>query len=385
MSVVERYIFRRLLGSFAVAFPALAISIWLSQALRELSLVTDRGQGLTTFLEASVLLIPGLIVIIAPVTMLIVVISTINTLNADSELVSLGAAGASPAVMLKPVFLLALPLALLSASCSLYFNPAAARASASLIEEVNASLLTSLIRPGQFRSLGDDVVIQVRSVHPDGTLEGIFVFDRRAEDETVAYLAGAGAMFENEAGQFLLMQEGVIQRRPLDGTTVSIIQFQSYAFDLSALGSQNPAAGIRPNERDTAYLLDPDPSDPIFQDNPFRYTAELHNRLTIPLYVLALALFPLALLGQVQTARQGRGLITTVAAVGGGAILGAGLYLSGAIETNEAMAIPVYGVPLTVIVLSTAFVWSGRRPPAIGFRRSVGALRRRSRQAGAEP
>ena len=72
-----------------------------------------------------------------------------------------------------------------------------------MVEEVNANVITTIIRPGQFRALGDDVVMQAAAIHPDGTLEGIFVFDRRLVDETVAYIADAGALVENDLGQFL--------------------------------------------------------------------------------------------------------------------------------------------------------------------------------------
>ena len=386
MKVIERYLFRRLFSGFIIAFPALSISIWLSQALRELNLVTDRGQGLLVFLEASVLLIPGLIVIIGPVTMLIVVISTINALNGDSELVSLGASGASPRVMLKPVLALAVPVALLSAASSLYLNPMSAVASSSLIEEVNANVIGSLIRPGQFRTLGDDVVIQVATIHPDGTLEGLFVFDRRERDETIAYIAGAGAMFENDSGRFLLMQNGVIQRRQARSGTVSIIQFASYAFDLTTLASQSTSGGLGPAQRDLAYLLNPDPSDPIYQDNPFRYAAEFHNRATIPLYVLVLALLPLAMLGQVQAARQSRGWITTITANLGAGVMGVWVYLAGALEANPAILSLSYGIPLIGIILPILVILSGRRPRIIGLRgvlRAIG-IGRRNRPAEIE-
>lgn len=386
MNVVQRYLFRRLFAGFLLAFPALSISIWLSQALQKLSLVTDRGQGIPVFLEASALLIPGLIVIIGPVTMLIVVISTINALNSDSELVSLSASGASPSLMLRPVLVLAIPLALLSALCSMVLNPQSARATSSLLEEVNSSLITSVLRSGQFRTLGDNVVIEIDAIHPDGALEGLFVFDGRDRDETVAYVARAGAMITDETGKrFLVMQNGVIQRKPNDGGAVSVIQFNSYAFNLSNLASQAQVSTAQPNQRPVGYLLNPDPSDPVYQANPFRYMAEFHNRLAIPLYVLALALLPLALLGQVQTERQGRGWITTLSAVGGAVVMGAGLYLSGALETNAALLPLVYGVPLGVIGLSVLFVLSGRRPPTISLRgmlRAVGIGRRRRMEAG---
>jgi lipopolysaccharide export system permease protein len=267
----------------------------------------------------------------------------------------------------------ALPVALVAAACSLYLNALAARANASLIAEVNANVITTLIKPGQFQDLGEDVVLQAAAIHADGTLEGIFVFDRRQPDETVAYIANAGAMVENEFGQFLLMQDGVIQRRSTEAASVSTIQFRSYALDLTTLGSQRIADNIRPSERGLGYLIDPDPDDPIHQANPYRYTAELHNRIAMPLYSIALALLPLAMLGGARSVRQENGKVSAIAGITGIVVLVTGISIQGALETRPIVAAVTYGLPIGAIALSLLFIWSGRRLPSFGHRRDMGA------------
>ncbi len=373
MNVLHRYVFRRLLSAFLIAAPALTISIWLTQVLPKLNLVTDRGQSFGIFLEAAALVLPPMIMIIAPATMLIVVITTINWLNADSEFVSIGAGGGAPSILLRPVLALAVPVALVAAACSLYVNPIAAMAGASLVADVNANVIATLIKPGQFQDLGEDVVLQAAAIHADGTLEGIFVFDRRQADETVAYIANAGAMVENEFGQFLLMQDGVIQRRSTQADSVSTIQFRSYALDLTTLGSQAVADSVRPSERGLGYLLDPDPEDPVYQANPYRYTAELHNRITMPLYPIALALLPLAMLGGIRSARQGNGRMSAAAWIVSAAVLVTGISLQGPLEKRPLLAAATYGLPIGVIALSLIFIWSGRHLPSFGRRRDLRA------------
>ncbi len=384
MNLIQRYVFRKLLGAFLVAFPALSITIWATQALRQLSLVTDRGQGFGTFVEASLFLLPGLVLIVGPVTLLIVVIYTFNGLNGDSELVSLNASGASPGVLVKPVLAIALPVAILSMASSLYFNPIAMRGTNLLVAEANADVISALLRPGQFRTLGEDVVIQVKAVHPDGALEDIFVFDRRQPGQTAAYLARAGALVDDGLGKYLLMQDGVIQRKSTGTDAVSVIEFQSYTFDLTLLAARSSLGDLRPNERGLAYLLDPDPNDPIHQANPFRYSAELHNRLTVPFYVFVLALVSAALLGPVRSARLGRVRRTTATAALSGFLLGANLYFGGALENNVALLPLVYGVPFAAIGIPILFLVTGRQlqlPPWLRWRGP--AMRRLRRSIGA--
>jgi lipopolysaccharide export system permease protein len=360
MNLVQSYVFRKLLGAFLIAFPGLAITIWATQALGRLSLVTDRGQGLGVFLQATVLLLPGLVMIVGPATMLIVVVYVINSLSSDSELVSIGSSGRSQGVLLRPLFALAAPILLLSIASSLYFRPIAAQGSQQLVAEVNANAIGNLIRPGQFLTLGDDVVIQVRDVGPGGTLSGIFVFDQRDPAQSVAYIAGAGAIVNRDEGIFLVMQDGVVQRRSTGTDAVSTIEFQSYAFDLSSLGNRADVA-IGPGERSTLYLLQPDPNDPIQRADPFRYRAEFHNRITVPLYVLVLTLVPAAFLSSARSPRQGRGLLTTGTVLLSGLLLGCNLYFGGALESGPWLLGLVYAVPVGGIVLPIVFLATGRR------------------------
>jgi lipopolysaccharide export system permease protein len=380
MNLVQRYIFRKLLGAFLVAFPALSITIWATQALRQLSLVTDRGQGLSVFLEATLLLLPGLVTIIAPVTILLVLVVTLTGLNSDSELISLNASGGSPKLLVKPILALALPVFALSASSSLYFEPLTARESNELLAEVNANVIASLIRPGQFRSVGEDVVMQVKAIQPDGQLQELFVFDRHDETQTVAYLARSAAIVDRPEGRFLLMRDGVIQRKAVDSNAVSVIAFDTYPLDLSNLASAGTPGGIRPGERPLTYLFAPDPSDPLQQANPFVYSAELHKRITVPFYVLVLALVPAVFLGWPRSARQRRVLVTTGTATFSALLLGASLYFGGALEKNPALLLPVYLVPLLGIGLPIFALATGRRPHrpdwlrlSLRRRRAVGA------------
>lgn len=380
MNLVQRYIFRKLLGAFLVAFPALSITIWATQALRQLSLVTDRGQGVGVFLEASLLLVPGLVMIVAPVTMLLVVTMTLNSMNGDSELVSLNASGGSPRMLVKPILALAIPVFCLSAAAALHFHPITARETNRLLSDVNANVIASLIRPGQFRSLGRDVVMQVRSVE-SGQLQEIFVFDRHDPAQTVAYLARTAAVVDRDEGKFLLMQDGIIQRRATDSNAISVIAFDTYPLDLASLANSGAAGGIGPGERPLGYLLSPDPSDPLYQDNPFVFAAELHKRVTEPFYVLVLALVPAAFLGAARSSRQGRVLVTTGTTAFAALLLAANLYFGETLESSPVLLLPVYLVPALGIglpILALATGWRPRRPdwlrrPSRRQQRAVGA------------
>lgn len=111
------------------------------------------------------------------------------------------------------------------------------------------------------------------------------------------YYAADGAIASTPTGDMLLMQNGEVQRRDVSDGTVSIIKFNSYAFDLSQFASAGDDFVIYAKDRPLSYLLNPDPNDPVLQTRPLRYKAELHRRLTQWLYPVVFAMIALAFAG----------------------------------------------------------------------------------------
>ena len=102
MTQIERYIFRIALSAFLACLIGLTGTIWVTQALRELDLITAKGQTLLIFLFVTGLSLPTLVVVIAPMALFIAVIYALNKLNGDSELIVMSAAGMTPRGLLRP-------------------------------------------------------------------------------------------------------------------------------------------------------------------------------------------------------------------------------------------------------------------------------------------
>src|ERR1700709_431705 len=102
MSLIDRYIFRTTLGSFALVLVSLTGLIWITQALRGIDLMPSQGQTIVTFLGITSLVIPTLVLIIAPVALMIAISHTLNKLATDSEVIVMNAAGFSPYRLFRP-------------------------------------------------------------------------------------------------------------------------------------------------------------------------------------------------------------------------------------------------------------------------------------------
>lgn len=371
MQLIEGYIFKRIFSAFILILVSLSTTVWMTQALRAFDLVTGQGQSIGTFFRITVLLLPGLATIVSPIALLIAVIYTFSSLNADSELVVINAAGAPQKTLLKPVIIMGLIVTIFMALMTLYFTPLSLRQWRTLVTDVRADIITTILEEGEFMKVSDGLTFHLRNRAADGTLEGIFVSDDSPTDTTVTYLAENGVILDHAIGTFLIMRDGTIQRRNKSDGAISMIEFSSYAFDLSTFASRTKIPAFKPSERETSYLLNPDPQDRYFQKNPEKFAGELHNRLTAPLYAFIFAILPLAFFSQAESTRNGRGLTITAAVTLAFTVRVLGYYF-GSIEAANTLAIVfLYILPIITALFAALLILGGiqlRVPEKIAMR-----------------
>jgi lipopolysaccharide export system permease protein len=361
MGLIERYIFRRALVAFLATLTVLTGVVWVTQALRQLDLVTAKGQAIGAFLAITGLALPFLVLLIAPFAVVIAAIVTLATLNADSELVVMQASGASRWRTLKPILAIGVAVGVLAAFLTFWAAPAGLKQVREALTQVRIDLVASIIRPGRFIEIDDGLTFHIRDRGADGGISGIVLDDERDPDRSMTYLANGGHIVEALDRTLLVMSNGTIQRRIRKDGSLSIVRFDAYAFDLSNLMPEESAPVYRPSERTIFELLSLDAADSYVQQNRGRFRAELHDRLSQPLYPVAFALLVFLFLGEPRTSRQGRsmailGAITAVVAV---RLLG---FAAGTLAVRfPVAAIGVYGVPLAAIAACLSILLSDRR------------------------
>ena len=107
MLKITYYIFRQLSLTTIFLTAGLTAAIWLTQSLRFVDGVLNKGLPITTFFTLISYLLPDLISIVLPVSLLIAVIYAYNRLIADQELIVMRSAGMSHWQLAKPAILLA--------------------------------------------------------------------------------------------------------------------------------------------------------------------------------------------------------------------------------------------------------------------------------------
>ncbi|MGV3552344.1 LptF/LptG family permease [Rhizobium sp.] len=303
MNLLETYIFGRTFRLFVASLvPVLAI-IWITQVLARINLVTDSGQSIGSFAALATYMLPTLIPIVMPFAVTIAVTQTLQTMNTDSELAVVDAAGARRSVLYKPALVLASILCVVSFSVDNFLEPISRMGMRKTIAATYADLLSSVIEEKAFRKIDDGLYVQISERVQGRVLRGLFVADSRNPQFDMIYYAREGAVDEN--GGTLIMKDGEIHRK-IDGASVSVIHFDSYSFDLSELSASRGQATLRASDRDIFFLANPDPNDQWFKDKPNDFKAELHRRLTDWFFPVTFALISLMIAGAAHSHRERR-------------------------------------------------------------------------------
>jgi lipopolysaccharide export system permease protein len=360
MTLIERYILRIAGNAFLASLVVLTGVIWITQALRELDLLTAKGQTLMVFLIVTGLSLPALVTVIAPVALVIATIYTLNRLNGDSELIVMSAAGMRPRRVLRPFLTLAAVISFMVALSTFYLTPASFQELRELITKVRADFLANVVKEGQFTAVDRDVTFHFRERAGDALL-GIFIQDRRERDKPLVYMAERGRATEANGQSYLVLEKGSIHRQDLAKRDSSIVTFERYAVDLAAFAQEASEVVYKPRERGTMQLLFPNMDDPYVRSQAGRFRGELHDRFSAWLYPFAVVLIAFAALGTPQTTRQGRGAGIAAAIVGVLVLRIAGFAATSAAVRSPAGAAAVYAVPLLGIVLPLLVMAKGAR------------------------
>src|SRR5580765_3726432 len=117
------YVLRQIVGPFLLFTLLLTLVVWMTQALRLLDLVINRGQSALVFAYLTGLMLPSLLVVIVPIAFFGAAIYALNKLNTDSELVVMWSAGISLVQLAIPALMAAAVAMAITYACSLYLMP----------------------------------------------------------------------------------------------------------------------------------------------------------------------------------------------------------------------------------------------------------------------
>lgn len=369
MTGITRYVLRQLTVGMIFVSAALACVLWLTQSLRFVEMIVNKGISVGTFLLLTVMLMPTFLVVIIPISLFAVVLFTYNKLNNDRELVVLRAAGLSHWMLAKPGMILAAVTTLLGLALSLWIIPVTVKDFREMQWGIRNDLTNILLQEGAFTKFGEGVTIYVRARSPEGELLGILVHDKRNPEKPVTLMAERGALVFTPTGPRVLMQNGNRQQLPRGTGQLSLLYFDNYTVDLASATSGDDQVRYRDAREKSVFELMAATEAELGVSEYRRSQVELHQRLTSPLYSLGFTVVALAILLTAGFDRRGQTMTILKAIAAMVVMQAAGLGSNNLATANLAFVPIMYMVALAPIA---GGCWFLIKPPRL--RRRSGAV-----------
>lgn len=357
MGVYSRYVFRQAGGAVVMILATLIVIIWVSVALKDINLMTNEGQTMGIFLYMTVLAMPQIIGVVMPIALLIACIHILNKLSGDSEIIVMAASGAGRWKFAWPLLLLGVITMVLVMFNNAWLQPTAQRELRSYIIKVRTDLIAHVLQPGRFTTPVKNLTFHIRSRTDSGDILGFIMHDARNEDQVMSYMANRSKLIKQGNSAYMIMYDGHIHRLMKNQPNVQIIAFDQYIFDLSRFESgKGKKIHYKTYESYIGELISPPPDNSHYKNRPGTFWAELHDRLSNPLYPILFVLTVIAMLGFPRTTRENRMKSILLAfSLAGGARLG-GLLAVNMLAKNDAAIFLVYGIPIGGILIASYFI-----------------------------
>jgi lipopolysaccharide export system permease protein len=293
MPLIERYVFRQLLGPTLLAIAALSGIAVLSQSISALGVIVDQRQSPMVLLRITLLAMPQLIVLILPVAVLAAALVATNRLHTEQEFVVCFAGGMSRWRVISPALRLSVLLALASLVLSLWIQPLCYRALRDTLQRVRGDLVTSMVKPGRFTHPAPGVTVYAQSVDDDGTIHNLFIDRDNGKGRDVTITAREGRVERRGAGPILAMRNGANQEFSNSGA-LNYMSFDEYIFDLRPIMALDRGTRYKLSDKYLHELLFFRGDNDQGQSSVAKMLGEAHSRLSASIYNIAFMFMALA-------------------------------------------------------------------------------------------
>jgi len=236
----DRYLLSQFLLLFGFFALVLVSIFWINSAVRLFDKLIADGQSAGIVLQYTLLSLPRVIGMILPIAGFAAVVYVTNRLAGDSEMVVLRSSGISPWRLARGALVFGLFVALASSVISHVLLPLSKQELAERQQALTRDVTARLLSDGTFLHPTDGVTFYIRQIDQDGTLNDIFLSDRRNPDRTEdftarrAYLVNAAE--EEEASRpSLVMLDGMVQSLNEETGRLTVTRFEDFSYDLTRM------------------------------------------------------------------------------------------------------------------------------------------------------
>ncbi len=318
MRLIDRYLFRQLLGPTLLAVAALTGVALLSESLSGLDYIVNQRQSAIVFLKLTLLHLPELTNLTLPIAVFVAALVALNRLHTEQEIIVCFAGGMSRWRVISPAIRLASWITLLALIMNFWVQPLAFRTLRELLTGIKTDVTATLVREGEFTQPVPGLTVYAQSIDSKGDMHNLFIHQTKDDGSATTYMANSGRIEKRDGGPVLLMHDGSTQEFSPRGV-LNFLTFSEYPYALDQVSKPDALVHYKPSDRYLHELFHPDLQQTWEQRNRKGLLAEGHARIASPLYnITAMAMALSAILGG-GFSRLGYG--RRIALVGGAAIL----------------------------------------------------------------
>lgn len=307
MRKLNSYISKQITAGLIFVALSLTAVLWLTQSLRFIQLIMGKGLSIGKFVHLTMLMLPGFLIVILPISLFVVVMFVYNRMEVDRELIVMRSVGMSNKEIAMPAIKVGLVTAILGYFLSLYIVPHSYTDFKEMQWTIRHDVSHVLIREGEFNNVAKGVTVYIKKRTSEGELQGLLVHDKRNPNRPITLMAEKGSLVYTDEGPRIIMSNGN-QQEVVDRSKLSTLYFDEYTFDFGALDGGGGIRSKDPRERSLAELfsIDADESAGIDQKDVNRLRVEGHKRLLLPLQNVIMALLAVCCLLTSRFSRRGQ-------------------------------------------------------------------------------
>lgn len=256
-----RYLIAEVLPPFFLGLLAFTLILLIARILKLIDLVITRGVPVLQIVKLFSLILPTFLELTVPMSFLLAILLGLGRLSNDQELLAMKASGVSPPQILWPLAIVAIVIALITLTLTLFARPAANFALKKELYNIAKTRVGTALKERVFNDDFPKILIYVEELKPPGnTAQGILIVDKRDKVREDIILGKVAIITTDEETNSLGLRlfDGSIYGREKNRPGFSETRFNIYdfKFDLDELVGTVQQKGAGPKELPLGDLLE---------------------------------------------------------------------------------------------------------------------------------
>ncbi len=353
MSRVSIYVIKEISSSFLFIFSFITMVVWLSQALRNLEILSSDNVTISSFFFYTILLIPKLSMITIPISIFLAIIFSLNKLRIDSELIVFGSTGNSNRdILFKPLLAISLFFFFIMFFLSIYLVPLCSAEIREKITEIRSSSINaSILKEKRFITPDDNLTFFFKEIK-DKDIYGLLIHDRSEKNSIKTYVAKKGYLENKNNNNLILLYDGTMQIYDDKQGKITEIDFDSYSIDLKNFDRVEDGF-LYADEKTTSELF----GKVFSKTNNNEEFGILHSRLIKALYIFSLVFLPLIIFKIIKKPDDRSLILISLVIILGIIIKFLEITMETILIENNSLVIVSYTLPTFIFIIIISFLY----------------------------